>query len=370
MHVVLTVNTSWNVVNFRHSLIQALQSDGHQITVLAPVDEHVETLRSMGCHYIPLEMDLKGLSPVRDLRLMVRMRKTFQQEQPDIVLSFTIKNNIYGALAARSLGVEFLPNVTGLGTAFLSNGVLRRGVEGLYRLAFRKLPVVFFQNSDDRAWFVERKLIGKEQAQLLPGSGIDLEKFSYSPRSRQSQGQSFLLIARLLRDKGIHEYIEAARIVRSHYPSAHFQILGATGNENRTAIDRNTVDDWVRQGVVEYLGTTGDVRPFIRAADCVVLPSYREGMPRTLLESAAIGRPLIATDVAGCRSVVEDMENGYLCRPRDAKDLAAKMCKMIELEPDERLSMGRYGRQKIEREYDQDIVIEAYRRAIEKITAE
>ncbi len=366
MHIVLTVNVAWNIWNFRQPLVEVLLADGHRVTILAPPDAAVEKLTALGCAFVPLAMDQKGLNPLRDLALLWRMRRHFRTLRPDIILSFTIKNNLYGALAARSLNISFLPNVTGLGTAFLSTGLLRRVAETLYRLAFAKQPTVFFQNRDDRDLFVERRLVRPEQAQLLPGSGIDLTRFAAAPYPEGEQETHFLMISRLLRDKGVIEYVEAARMLREEFPDAKFQLLGAAGYDNRTAIDAATAARWHDEGVVDYLGTADDVRPLIAAAHCVVLPSYREGAPRTLIEAAACARPLIATDVPGCRAVVDHNVNGLLCRARDADDLANAMRQFLSLPLEKRIAMGLAGSDKMEREYDVRIVADRYRQAISR----
>ncbi|WP_306120783.1 MULTISPECIES: glycosyltransferase family 4 protein [unclassified Roseitalea] len=364
MHVLLTVNAAWNAYNFRRALIADLIADGHQVTVLAPFDDTAERLGAMGCDVVPLTMDLKGVAPHRDLALMRRYVDHFRRLRPDAILSYTIKNNVYGGLAARRLTIPALPNVTGLGTAFLSGPALRRIAETLHRTAFYRAPTVFFQNGDDRDLFVERRLVREDQVRLVPGSGIDLDHFAPPERQEASTALTFLLIGRLLRDKGVVEFVEAARRVRTSHPEARFQILGQLGAENRSAIDPETVQAWQEEGVIEHLGATDDVRPFIADADCVVLPSYREGTPRTLLEASAMARPVIATDVPGCRQVVDDRATGLLCRVRDADDLAEKMLAMIALGPDRRRAMGQAGRVRMEREFDQRIVVEAYRDAL------
>lgn len=365
MHILLTVNSSWNAVHFRRSLITKLLDDDHRVTVLAPEDAGLDALLSMGCRFIPLSMDIKGLSPLRDLSLMLTFVRHFARERPDAILSFTIKNNIFGAIAARRAGMPFIPNVTGLGTAFLSGGLLQRIAEMLYRLAFRNLPVVFFQNEDDLAFFLDRKIVNAGQAKLLPGSGIDLAHFSANRFSEHADGPIFLMIARLLRDKGVIEYVEAARLLKGVLPGARFQLLGPPGTENRTAIDLKTVEAWDAEGAIEYLGETEDVRPFIAEADCIVLPSYREGAPRTLIEASAMARPVIATDVPGCRAVVEDGITGFFCAARSGESLAAACQRFAALPIRQREAMGLAGRRKMEREFDQEIVVAAYRKALQ-----
>jgi glycosyltransferase involved in cell wall biosynthesis len=368
MHILMMANAAWNIWNFRRPLVESLSADGHQITVLAPPDDSVGELERIGCRFYPLEMSVKGLNPVEDLKLQRRLTRIFRDEQPAAILSFTIKNNIFGARAAHATGVPFIPNVTGLGTAFLSGGLLQTVAEQLYRRAFAKLPIVFFQNEDDRDLFLDRKLVRTDQARLLPGSGIDLARFVPAEMPSVDAPPVFLMIARLLRDKGVIEFVEAARQIKARHPNARFQLLGATGSENRTAIDTATVEGWVAEGVVEYLGTTGDVRPTIAAASCVVLPSYREGAPRTLIEAAAIARPLIATDVPGCRAVVDHEASGLLCDVRNADSLAKAMERFLAFSTQARTEMGQAGRLKMEREFDQGLVVAAYHKALVALT--
>jgi len=367
VHILMTVNAAWNIWNFRRPLVEALMSDGHRITVLAPPDDAVPELERLGCRVRPLDMSVKGLNPIEDLKLQRRFGRIFREERPDAVLSYTIKNNIFGARAAKLTNIPFVPNVTGLGTAFLSGKLLQTFTEQLYRRSFAALPMVFFQNDDDRDLFLDRRLVRADQARLLPGSGIDLQRFAPCPMPAPKGPPVFLMIARLLRDKGVLEFVEAARRLKTRHPRARFQLLGAVGSENRSAIDRPTVDAWVAEGVVEYLGTTADVRPEIAAASCVVLPSYREGAPRTLIEAAAMARPLIATDVPGCRAVVDRDVSGFLCDVRNAESLAAAMERFLDLSPEAQQAMGAAGRAKMEREYDQALVVDAYRAALDII---
>lgn len=367
MKLLLTVNVAWNFVNFRRALIEGLVADGHEVVALCPVDDTTARLEALGCRVVDLQMDSKGLSPIRDLNLMLRMREHFRRERPDVVLSYTIKNNVYGAIAARPLGIPVIPNVTGLGTAFLSGRGLAWFVTRLYRLAFQRLKRVAFQNTDDRDLFLRRRIVRPDQVMMVPGSGIDLNRFQPAPLPEPGQPLKFLLIGRLLRDKGVLEYVEAARMLKARGVNARFQLLGAVDAVNRTALDAATVAEWVEEGVVEHLGTTDDVRPVIADADCVVLPSYREGTPRTLLEAAAMARPCVATDVPGCRQVVEDGKTGLLCKVRDAQDLADKMADMVAMGADGRRDMGLAGRARVERYYDQALVLDAYRAAIAEL---
>ena len=365
MHIMLTVNAAWNIWNFRRNLVASLLEDGHRITVLAPTDEAEQLLIGAGCEFVHLPMDRRGLNPFRDFALLQRFRRIFSTQRPDLILGFTIKNNLYGAIAARKAGIPFIPNVTGLGTAFLGGRLLQSIAETLYRSAFRSAPFVFFQNEDDQALFLDHGLVKPSQARLLPGSGIDLGQFAPAPYSTTEDEPVFLMIGRLLRDKGVFEFVRAARMVRRQHPLARFQLLGPIGSVNRTAIGQEEVEAWQEEGLIEYLGTREDVRDAIAAADCVVLPSYREGAPRTLIEAAAMARPLIATDVAGCRAVVEEGRNGFLCAARDSVSLAHACLRFLALPVKDRRRLGEAARRKMEAEFDQAIVAAAYRDVID-----
>ena len=369
--IILSINTSWNIVNFRSGLVRALRRKGFEVVALSPDDAYVGRLAELECRHVPLAMDNKGTNPLRDAALFLRYLMVLRRERPAVFLGWTIKPNVYGSLAARLLGVPVINNVSGLGTAFLSTGWLNRVVRFLYRAAFARSARVFFQNRDDLTLFVDSDLVRSGQARLLPGSGVDLDYFSPAPSGHRAPGVGpvFVLVARLLWDKGVGEYVEAARILRSRLPQARFQLLGFLDVENRTAVPRKAVDQWVAEGLVEYLGHADDVRPYLAAADCVVLPSYREGTPRSLLEAAAMARPLIATNVPGCREVVDDGFNGWLCRPADANDLADRMLRFALMPEADREEMGRQGRLKAEREFSESIVVDAYLADIERLLA-
>jgi len=368
MKIAISINTAWNIANFRVGLISALQQEGYEVLAIAPADEHVARLKDFGCRFVPLPMDNQGTNIAKDAALFIRYLSILHRERPAAFLGFTIKPNVYGSLAARWLDIPIINNVSGLGTTFIRDNWLTKIVHLLYRTAFTDSHCVFFQNADDCNLFVTSGLVDANRAQLVPGSGIDLSRFSpaVSGGSTGSGNCRFLLIARLLFDKGIREFVEAARNVRMARPGTKFDILGFLDVENRTAVRRSDVEQWVADGVINYLGHAIDVRPHIAAADCVVLPSYREGTPRSLLEAAAMGKPIIATDVPGCREVVDDEKTGLLCRARDAADLAAKLIKMNDMDCTHRRVMGAAGRAKMEREFDERLVIGAYLNALKE----
>jgi glycosyltransferase involved in cell wall biosynthesis len=315
-------------------------------------------MRALDVERIEVRIDRSGLNPFADLALLGNYRSILKKLRPAAYLGYTIKPNIYGSLAAASLRVPALPNVSGLGTAFIRGGPLQLLVTQLYRAAFRKAPVVLFQNDEDRQLFVDRRIARQDQGRVLPGSGVDLDWFA--PVPVPNGPPTFLLMARLLRDKGVAEFVEAARQMRAQLPEARFQLLGPIDEGNRTAISGAELKSWVSAGIVEHLGTTDDVRPFIEAATAVVLPSYREGLPRSLLEAAAMGRPLIATDVPGCRDVVDHGVDGLLCEVRDPTALALAMHRMADMPTRERQAMGEAARRKVQERYSEEFVVQAY----------
>lgn len=361
MKIVATVNAAWNLVNFRMGVLRALVERGDEVVAVTPEDPACRTLLAeAGIRMVALPMDSAGISPSRDLALLARYRRVLARERPAAMLGYTIKPNVYGSLAARSLGIPTLNNISGLGTGFMRQGLLNRVVRGLYRVGLARADTVFFQNADDRSQFVDLGLVRPGQTALLPGSGIDLDRFEPAPPNPPERPIRFLLVARMLWDKGIGEYVEAARMVRAEHPQVRFGLLGGIGAQNRTAIPAATVEGWVAEGVVDYYPAVDDVREPMAQADVIVLPSYREGTSRVLLEASALARPMITTDVPGCRDVVEDGVAGLLAKVRNAASLADTMRRMIAFSPAQREAMGQAARARVERDYAEQRVIDIY----------
>ena len=362
---VIAANSGWNILNFRRPVIESLRAAGWRVVGLAPDDGSAADIRSLGVDFIPVRVDSSGLSPLRDGRLFLDYLRILRSLRPQAFLGFTVKPNIYGSLAAGMLGLKVVNNISGLGTAFLRPGPLNWLVSRLYRLALRRSSTIFFQNSNDLDLFVGQGLARPGQARLIPGSGIDLERFRPQAMPSVESGPfRFLFIGRLLRDKGLVEYAEAARLLASRWPNAECAILGFAGSDNRSAVPIAEVERWQAEGIVTYLGETDDVRPFITEAHCVVLPSYREGLPRSLLEAAAMARPMIASDVPGCREIVSDGVTGFLCEARSPGSLARAMEAMLRLDEAERAAMGARARRKVEQGFDQALVAQAYSEAL------
>ena len=358
--LLLSANSSWNIAHFRSGLIRGLIDQGYRIVVAAPDDGHGAAIAGLGAEYLPLPIDSSGSSVLEDSKLLLRYHRILRTVRPFAFLGFTAKPNIYGSLAAHMAGTKVINNITGLGTVFIKQSLLTTVVTGLYRVALKRSSTVFFQNRDDLELFAMKGIVDRGRSDIVPGDGVDLMKFREVRSNPRSGPFRFLLIARLLWDNGVGEFVEAARIVRQTHPDVTFQLLGPSGVDNRTAVPAETVTQWQDEGIVEYLGECNDVRPYVGSAHCVVLPSYREGLPRTLLEGSAMGKPLIATAVPGCREVVVEGETGFLCEARSAKALAKAMLKMLELPAGKRLEMGRSGRLHVERSFSEALVVRKY----------
>ena len=352
--------------NFRRSLFAALIREGYRVTVIAPADDTFRPkLEAAGCSFVPVEIRAKGINPFHDLKLCAALFCRLRKLRPDFCFFYTIKPNIYGCMAAALAGIRHIAVTTGLGYTFIARNPVAWLARRLYRLSFRTAEQVWFLNEDDRQAFLQEKLVKEEKTYILKGEGVDTEFFSGKDDS-SGKPVSFLLMARMLWDKGVGEYVEAARVLKKKYPDAAFRLLGFVGVDNPSAIPLQTIRSWCEEGVVEYLGTAPDVRPHIAAASCVVLPSYREGIPVSLLEGSSMGKPLVTTDAAGCRDTVDDGLTGYVCRLHDAESLAEAMEKIIRMTPGERLRMGAAGREKMKREFSAHRIAGCYREALRR----
>jgi glycosyltransferase involved in cell wall biosynthesis len=366
MKVAIVLNTSWNIYNFRMNFIKSLMDHGHEIHTIAPFDHYTFHLIKAGCIHHNVKMDSRGANLIKDLALTAELGALYYKIKPDVVLHFTIKPNVYGTLAAAALRIPVINNVCGLGTVFLKEGIVSWVAKMLYKISFRFPKKVFFQNPEDKQLFIDKKLVSPKIADLLPGSGINVADFTPAPI--KNQVFTFLFISRLIYDKGIVEYFEAIKVLREYGINARFQLLGAKDPKHKRGLPVHVINTWVKEGYIEYLGKADDVRPYINQADCIVLPSYREGSPRSLMEAACMAKPIVATDVPGCRQVVEHGFNGLLCQLQDAGDLAAKMLMMIKIPSAIRQQMGERGRTKMETEFSDTLVANKYLNAIHELS--
>ena len=359
--IAIVVNTSWNIYNFRGGLVRALVGEGARVIAVAPPDEYSGRLETeLGATFIPLRrLSRKGTNPAQDFALTVELARIYRKHRVTAVLHYTIKPVIYGSLAARMVGVNNICTLTGLGYAFLSSGMVNRVVKRLYRQALRGASWTYFQNADDRALFLSQQLVSPERSGVVPGSGINTELFAPSPAD-ESQELNFLFIGRLLYDKGVVEYHDAAQLLRQRYPEVSFHVVGGLDDGNPSGIPSSVVKEWEALGDIVYHGQVSDTRPYIARATAVVLPSYREGLPRVMLEGMAMGKPLVASDVPGCRDTVADGVNGYLVTVQDAESLAAGMERIIQSSAAERLKMGQRGRQMALERFAEQVIVAQY----------
>lgn len=362
--VAIFADAAWNIHNFRRPIISALIENGYDVVAMAPKDRFAEVLP---CPFYPLPLSARGKNQVEDAVLLGRTIRALRETRPSVLLNFTIKPNVYGTLAARALGIPAINNISGLGTAFIDSSATSLLARSIYRFSQSCAEHIFFQNEDDRDLFLMGSSVPRERTSRIPGSGIDTDWFAPREKTRKNERFVFLLVARLIGDKGIREYAEAARLLRDAGVNAEFQVLGPKAAEKDGGIPRSELKGWIESGIVRHLGEARDVRPHIASADCVVLPSYREGLPRTLLEAASMAKPVIATDVPGCRDVVVDGEMGLLCRAQDSDDLADAMQRVVQMDEWARDKMGRAGRRHVLKSFHPDRVVRAYLSKIAKI---
>lgn len=366
--IAIGYNTCHYAWMMRRNLIRTLREEGYDVVVLAPVDPYAEKLKHLGVRVIDLPMAMNK-NPITDILLTIRFRRELARLKPSVFLGYTAKPNIFGTLAAASLSIPTINNIAGLGAGFITMGLVTRIMKLLYRVSLARSSMVFFQNPDDADLFKRECIVTHCRTTVLPGSGVDTTRYAPTPlQPREGRKFRFLLVGRMLRDKGLYEFIEAARIILTERDDVEFRLLGAAAVDNPAAIPISTLESWQIEGLVTYKGFQEDVRSEIMAADCVVLPSYREGTPRVLLEAAACGRPVITTDAVGCREAVINGETGFLCSLKDSKDLAAKMRAMLCLSPERLSEMGRRGRTLAETQFDERIVITRYMKTIRSIT--
>lgn len=360
MKIAMIINSSSGLYNFRKDLILRMIADGHEVIALTPIEERADQLREMGVRLIDTKIDRRGMNPIHDLSLFRQYRRILKKEKPDIAVTYTIKPNIYGGIACRMSGIAYAGNITGLGTAFENTGMLRKVVTVMNKVALKKAKCVFFENSENRDLFVNEGIVRKNQTVLLNGAGVNLEHFSYMPYPDDTKGIRFLFMGRVMKEKGIEELFEAMQKLTAEGNNCFLEVLGSFEEKYEQEIEQH-----VKEGWLVFHGYQADVRPFIAKTHCFVLPSYHEGMANTNLESAATGRPIITSNIAGCREAVIDGKSGYLCNPKNVDDLYKAMKKMIEMNNLEREKMGIEGRNYMVDRFDKMKVVEETIRAMQ-----
>ena len=351
--ILILANNDLGLYNFRRELIERLIGEGHNVIISLPHGDKVDDLVALGCVFCKTDIDRHGTNPIKELKLISKYKKLIKEVHPDFVLTYTIKPNIYGAIASRKCKVPCIANITGLGTAVESKGLMQKICVLLYKFAFKNISKVFFQNTENMQFFINNKIaLGKHD--LLPGSGVNLDNYSPKPYPN-SQDIHFAFIARIMKEKGIEEYLEMAKTIKLKYSNTVFHVCGYCEQDYEERLSK--LHD---EGIIKYNGLIKDVHGFLENVHCVILPSYHEGMSNVLLESAASARPLITSDCAGCREAVDDGVNGYLVKVKDTNGLINAVEKFISLSYEDKSKMGLLGREKVEREFDRQIVVNKY----------
>jgi len=361
-------NGLFSTYTMREGLMQRLLKEGYDVTILTHTNSFVSQVEKTGLHV--MNIGSGNLNPWKVLKYIFNLYSALKKIQPDICLTFSIRPAIWGNFITRDLNIPTITNITGVGPLFTSKNLAYRMARSIYRHALQKTRKVFFQNFDDMNLFLQKKFVRKEIAERVPGSGVDYQKFSPITNAKTNEENFiFLFIGRLIKDKGIFEFVEAARVIRKKFPNIIFNVIGPFWHQNlkSNTITKSDLQNWIVEGIIDYQGEKKDIRKFIAEADCIVLPSYREGTSNILLEAASMEKPIITTNTTGCKETVEDEVTGFLCKVKDAEDLADKMKKMYLLSEEDRKTMGRKGRQKIIKEFDKQIVINAYLKAIHEI---
>lgn len=352
LSIAIIYNATHHVLLFKSELIKAIKKNGYKVVVLASKDNYTKKLLDIVDEYHEIKLDSSGINPVKDLYLIHQIYRILKKVKPATILNFTIKPVIYGTFAAQLLGnIAVINTITGLGTAFISKGLTNKIAKFLYKFTFKYSYLVFFQNPDDKQLFKELNIISKDNTKLVSGSGVDLLKF-YPSNNKKTDKIKILFIGRIIADKGIYELIEAAEIIKKEYSNVTFTLMGMLGVKNRTSISKSEVDNWVNNGVIEFIPFKEDIRSFLSDSHLVVLPSYREGTPKTLIEAASMAKPLIATDVPGCREVVIHEVNGFLCEVKNSGSLAEAIKRFIKLDYSDKIQMGLKSRELAERKFD------------------
>ena len=366
MKIAFVTNTCWNVYNFREGLVKHFLDRGDEVLSLAPRDEYTEKIEKWGVKHFEILLDQTGKNLIKDFKYLHEIRRIFKTEKPDVALCFTIKSNIYGSVAGKIAKVPTICNVSGLGTAFLVEGPLVKFVMLLYRFAFRRSSFIFFQNVDDRDMFLSFIKLSQTTIGVLPGSGINLNTFT-SSKHTISTPTKFLMIARIIQEKGVREYAEATKILRNQNADAEFTLAGDLDENHARSILKSELTRIVEYGKIKYVQHSNRVKDLIKNHEVVVLPSYREGLSRTLLEGAAMGKALLASNVPGCKEVVIDGFNGFLFDVKNAKSLASKMSLYMTLSKNEKRLLGENSRKLAEKKFDERFVIEEYVKTVAQI---
>lgn len=352
MKILILANNDVGLYHFRRLLMQTLANAGHEIYFSAPYGEKISELKQLGFIYYESNFDRRGINPIKDIALIIQYIRIMRKVKPDKVITYTIKPNIYGGIVCRILKVPFYANVTGLGTAFQGDGILTKLVTLMYKAAFKNVKRVFFENTENKKEIVNRGIVDKKRTCCLNGAGVDPEEFVFAEYPKDGVTR-FLFIGRIMKEKGVDELFQAAKRLKKENENIEVGIVGPFEEHYE-----DTVNKLGKAGIIKYYGYQRDVKPYIRQAHCFVLPSYHEGMANTLLESGAMGRPLITSNIHGCLEALKDEETGYLCKVKDADDLYDKMKRFINLSYEAKKDMGLRSYEYVASVFDKRKVVE------------
>ena len=333
--ILILANNDIGLYKFRKELIQELIKQGNEVYISHPYGEMVQLLTDLGCTYVNTDIDRRGINPLTDVRLLLHYYKIIKNKKPDMVITYTIKPNIYGGFVSRFTKTSYAINITGLGTAFQREGLFKRLIVYLYKISCKKAKVVFFENEENQRIFINSKIVKRENTCLLNGAGVNLDEYKFCEYPDSNENIQFLFIGRIMKEKGLDELLDAAKKIKKEFDNVSFDIVGPLEEDYI-----NIINEFQEKRIINYYGYQTSVKPFIQNTHCFVLPSYHEGMANTLLESGAMGRPIITSDIHGCKEAVIDGETGYLVKARDSDDLYRKMKQFICLKHEEKVGMG------------------------------
>lgn len=360
--ILITSNSSWNIYNFRLDLIFQL-SEKFDIVVLSPIDDYTQILTKKGIKHFEIKINQKGINIYEDLSLCYNYYKYFYALKPDLILSYTIKPNIYASLTSKILGIPIISNVSGLGTTFIKKNWVTKLSFLLYKISFFKNYHIFFQNNYDRNIFLSKKIVNQQNSSIVPGSGVDTDVFNF--KRNNNKAKNFLFVGRIIKDKGVFEYLEMAKKITEIYPRINFFLVGEINCNNKTSISQKELTKHLKENI-KYLGKVHKIKKLLENNDVVILPSYREGLSKSLIEASSMRMPLIATNVPGCNDIVKDGYNGFLVKPYSSKSLFVAVKKMINMTEYERLKMGENSRKRVLAYYSNKHVIDSYSKIIYK----
>ena len=364
MRILVLANFGMGLYQFRKELLHELISSNNEVYISLPNDEYVPKLKKLGCNYIETYVDRRGTNPLTDLKLIRFYKKTIKSIKPDIVLTYTIKPNVYGGMACKATNTPYIANVTGLGTSIENKGLMQKITLTLYRIGLKTASCVFFQNEPNKKYFAD-KHIAFGKTRLIPGSGVNLNQHSFEDYPDKNEHIKFLFIGRIMKAKGIDELLEAAQIIKAKYPFVQFDLVGDSEDDYTERLS-----DLENQEIIKYHGKQDDIHSFIKKAHATILPSYHEGTANVLLESASSGRPVLASRVTGCRETFDENVSGFGFEVRNVESLVETVIKFINLSHKQKKVMGLAGRRKMEREFDRNIVINAYTEEIDALIYE